>query len=56
MTPNQVLCSRARDNLVFGATGLGFSAELAELLARELGSPKASEREASYVWLMESLR
>ena len=30
-------------------TGLGYSAELAELMARELGSPKAIDRMTSYI-------
>ena len=50
MTPNQLLWSHARDDLVNAVTILGFSAELGELLARELGSPKAIDRMASYVW------
>ena len=49
MTPNQILWSRSRDNLVRAVTALGFSSELADLLARELGSPKAIDRMASYV-------
>ena len=49
MTPNQILWSRSRDNLVTAVTNLGFSPELADLLARELGSPKAIDRMASSV-------
>ena len=49
MTPNKNLWSRSRDDLVNDVTALGFSAELADLLARELGSPKAIDRMASYV-------
>ena len=49
MTPNQILWARSRDNLVTAVTNLGFSPELADLLARELGSPKAIDRMASYV-------
>ena len=49
MTSNQNLWSRSRDNLVNAVTSLGFSSELAELLTRELGSPKAIDRMASYV-------
>ena len=49
MTPNQILWSRSRDNLVRAVTALGFFSELADLLARELGSPKAIDRMASYV-------
>ena len=51
MTPNQILWVRARDRLVAVVTGLGFSEALADLLARELGSPKAIDRMASYVRL-----
>lgn len=50
MTPNQLLWSRSRDNLVRAVTNLGFSSELGDLLARELGSPKAIDRMTSYVW------
>ena len=50
MTPNQLLWSRSRDGLVRAVTSLGFSSELADLLAHELGSPKAIDRMASYVW------
>ena len=49
MTPNQYLWSRARDRLVAAVTGLGFSAELADLMARELGSPKAVDRMTAYI-------
>lgn len=49
MTPNQLLWSRSRDNLVRIVTSLGFSSELGDLLARELGSPKAIDRMTSYV-------
>ena len=49
MTPNQILWSRSRDNLVTAVTSLGFSPELADLLAREMDSPKAIERMASSV-------
>ena len=49
MTPNQILWSRSRDNLVRAVTSLGFSPELADRLARELGSPKAIDRMANYV-------
>ena len=40
MTPNQYLWSQSRDRLVAAVTGLGYSTELVELMARELGSPK----------------
>ena len=41
--------SDARDRLSAAVTSLGFSAELAELMARQLGSPKAIDRMTSYV-------
>ena len=49
MTSNQYLRAQARDRLVTTVTTLGFSAELADLMARQLGSPKAIERMTSYV-------
>ena len=41
--------SLARDRLAAAVTALGFSAELADLMARQLGSPKAIDRMTSYV-------
>ena len=49
MTPNQYLWAQAKEKLVIAVTGLGFSAELAELIACELGSPKAIDRMTSYI-------
>ena len=49
MTPNQYLWAQARDRLVEAVTGIGFSAELAELMAKQLGSPKAIDRMVSYI-------
>ena len=51
MTPNQYLWAQARDRLVAAVTQAGFSAELAELMARQLKSPKAIDRMASYIRL-----
>jgi len=34
MTPNQYLWTQARNRLVAAVTGIGFSAELAELIPR----------------------
>ena len=50
MTPNHYLWSQSRDRLVAAVTGLGYSTELAELMARELGSPKAIDRMTSYIY------
>ena len=49
MTPNQQIWAQSRDRLVSAVTALGFSAELAELMARELKSPRAIDRMTSYV-------
>ena len=49
MTPNQYLWTQARDRLVSAVTGIGFSAELAELMAKQLKSPKAIDRMVSYI-------
>ena len=49
MTPNQYLWAQARDRLAAAVTGIGFPAELAELMARQLGSPKAIDRMTSYI-------
>ena len=49
MTPEQRIWAQARDRLVAAATALGFSGELAELLARELKSPKAIDRMTAYI-------
>ena len=49
MTPNQYLWAQSRDRLVAAVTDIGFSAELADLMARKLGSPKAIDRMVSYI-------
>ena len=49
MTTNQYQWAQSRDRLVAAVTGLGYSAELAEMMARELGSPKAIDRMTSYI-------
>jgi len=51
MTPNQYLWAQARDRLVAAVTQAGFSAELAELMARQLKSPKPIDRMAAYIRL-----
>ena len=49
MTTNQMIWAQSRDRLVSAVTELGFRAELAELMARQLKSPKAIDRMTSYV-------
>ena len=51
MTGNQRLWAQARDRLVSAVVSLGFTAELADLMARQLGSPKAIDRMTSYIHL-----
>ena len=50
MTRNQRLWAQARDRLVSAVVSLGFTAELADLMARQLGSPKAIDRMTSYLY------
>jgi len=49
MTENQRIWAQSRNELVQAVTTLGYPAELAELMARELKSPKAIDRMTSYV-------
>ena len=49
MTPNQQRWTAAKKRLGRSAAELGYPEELADLLARELGSPKAIDRLASYM-------
>ena len=49
MTGNQRLWAQARDRLVSAVVSLRFTAELADLMARQLGSPKAIDRMNSYI-------
>ena len=49
MTTNRQIWAQSRDRLVDAVTGIGFSAELAELMARQLKSPRAIDRMTSYV-------
>lgn len=49
MTPNQQIWAQAKNRLVAAVTALGFSAELAELMARQLQSPRAIDRMTAYV-------
>ena len=52
MTPNQRQWARTRDDLASALSSLGYPEELADLLARELGVPKAIDRMAS--WLLQA--
>ena len=50
MTPNQRIWARARDELAGAIASLGYPEAFAELLAKELGSPRAIERLTSWVY------
>ena len=50
MTENQRIWSEARNRLVSAVTTSGFSAELAELMVKQLKSPKAIDRMTSYIY------
>ena len=49
MTEDQRIWAQSRSELVQAVASLGYPAELADLMARELKSPKAIDRMASYV-------
>ena len=53
MTENQLLWIRTKDTLVRSVEQLGFPAELGEVVAKHLGSPKAMERMISYLDLVK---
>ena len=50
MTPNQKIWTQARDRLAVAVESLGYPEEFADLLAKQLGSPKAIDRMASYLY------
>lgn len=49
MTPNQRIWAVSRDGLRKALASLGYPEELADLLADQLGSPKAIDRMAAYL-------
>ena len=49
MTPNQREWAWSRDRLASAVSALGYPEEFADLLARQLGSPKAIDRMTSYL-------
>ena len=49
MTEAQRIWADARNRLASAVTSVGFPDELADLLARQLGSPKAIDRMTSYL-------
>lgn len=51
MTPNQRIWAQARNRLAAALGSLGYPKELADLLAKQLKSPKAMDRMTSYLEL-----
>lgn len=49
MTPNQKMWALSRNDLARAVAALGYPEEFADLLAKQLGSPKAIDRLASYI-------
>lgn len=49
MTPNQRIWAASRNRLARSVSSLGYPEEFADLLAGQLGSPKAIDRLASYL-------
>lgn len=50
MTANQRIWSQARNELAAAVSSLGYPEEFADLLARQLGSPRAIERMTSWLY------
>ena len=50
MTPNQRIWALSRNGLAKAAASLGYPEEFADLLAKQLGSPKAIDRMAAYLY------
>ena len=50
MTPNQREWAWSRDQLAKAVVSLGYPGEFADLLAKQLGSPKAIDRLTSYLY------
>lgn len=50
MTPNQRMWAWSRDRLAQAVVSLGWPEEVADLLAKQLGSPKAIDRMTSYLY------
>lgn len=51
MTPSQKLWTLSRNDLARAVSSLGYPEEFADLLAKQLGSPKAIDRMTSWIRL-----
>ena len=50
MTPNQKIWTLSRNDLARAVASLGYPEEFADLLAKQLGSPKAIQRMTAYLY------
>ena len=50
MTPNQRMWAFSRNQLAKAVVSMGYPEEFADLLAKQLGSPKAIDRMTSYLY------
>ncbi len=50
MTPNQKIWTLSRNELAAAVVSLGYPEEFADLLARQLGNPKAIDRMTSWLY------
>ena len=50
MTPNQRIWAMSRNRLASAVSSLGYPEEFADLLAKQLGSPKGIDRLTSYLY------
>ncbi len=50
MTPNQKTWATSRNQLAAAVSSLGYPEELADLLAKQLGSPRGIDRLTSYLY------
>ena len=50
MTPNQRIWTMSRNRLATAVSSLGYPEEFADLLARQLGSPRGIDRLTSYLY------
>lgn len=50
MTPNQKIWTLSRNHLAAAVSSLGYPEEFADLLAKQLGSPRGIDRLTSYLY------
>ena len=53
MTDNQKVWTQAKNELVSAIQSLGFPEEFGEIMAKQLGSPKAMDRMTAYLYMVK---